>query len=194
MQETEGNFTDKKGKAQEAKDALDSMKKHSDKLRKAIRCFMQRKLHCELGYEDSDSGLRKCLKEELEDESLYSTLCRWLQSFYVERSLKLDENKWPLTVLLAFYKYEEDGWKKIYKKLCEQSNTSMKGFEEVCRELLRDREIKLKREPKPQVYEKIADKFKEIMAQLDKSKITEIINELQILLSDKSHHTDAETR
>ena len=70
----------------------------------------------------------------------------------------------------------------------------MKGFEEVCRELLRDREIKLKREPKPQDYEKIADKFKEIMAQLDKSKITEIINELQILLSDKSHHTDAETR
>ncbi len=170
------------------------MKNHFDELRKAIHYFMQKKLHCELGYEDSDSGLRKCLKEKLEDERLYSTLCRWLQAFHVERTLNLEENVWPLTVLLAFYKYEEKGWKKIYEKLSKKSNTSMKEFEEVCRELLRDREIKLKREPKPQDYEKIADKFKEIMAQLDKSKITEIINELQILLSDKSHHTDVDTR
>lgn len=194
MQETEGNITNKNEKAKEAKYVLDSMKKHTGELRKAIRYFMQQKLHCDLGYKDSDSGLRKCLKEKLEDESLYSTLCRWLQAFHVERTLKLEENVWPLTVLLAFYKYEEGGWKKIYEKLSEQSNTSMKEFEEVCRELLRDREIKLKREPKPQDYEKIADKFKEIMAQLDKSKITEIINELQILLSDKSHHTDVDTR
>ena len=194
MQETEGNFTDKNEKAKEANDTLDSMKKHTGKLRKAIRYFIQQKLHCALGYKDSDCGLRKCLKEKLEDESLYSTLCRWLQAFQVERTLKLEENVWPLTVLLAFYKYEENGWKKIYEKLSEQPNISMKGFEEVCRELLRDREIKLKREPKPQDYEKIADKFKEIMAQLDKSKITEIINELQILLSDKSHHTDVDTR
>lgn len=191
MQETEGNITDKNEKA---KEALDSMKKHTGELRKAIRYFMQQKLHCDLGYKDSDSGLRRCLRKELKDESLYSTLCRWLQAFHVERTLKLEENVWPLTVLLAFYKYEEGGWKKIYEKLSEQSNTSMKEFEEVCRELLRDREIKLKREPKPQDYEKIADKFKEIMAQLDKSKITEIINELQILLSDKSHHTDVDTR
>lgn len=194
MRETEGNITDKNEKVKEARDALGSMKKHSDKLRKAIHYFMQKKLHCELGYEDSDSGLRRCLRKELKDESLYSTLCRWLQAFHVERTLNLEENVWPLTVLLAFYKYEEGGWKQINEKLSEQSNTSMKEFEEVCRELLRDRKIKLKRKSKPQDYEKIADKFKEIMAQLDKSKITEIINELQILLSDKSHHTDAETR
>ena len=189
MRETEGNITDKNEKVKEARDALGSMKKHSDKLRKAIHYFMQKKLHCELGYEDSDSGLRRCLRKELKDESLYSTLCRWLQVFHVERTLNLEENVWPLTVLLAFYKYEEGGWKQINEKLSEQSNTSMKEFEEVCRELLRDRKIKLKRKSKPQDYEKIADKFKEIMAQLDKDKIAEIIKELQTLLSDKSKPT-----
>ena len=122
MQETEGNITDKNEKA---KEALDSMKKHTGELRKAIRYFIQQKLHCALGYKDSDSGLRKCLKEKLEDESLYSTLCRWLQAFHVERTLKLEENVWPLTVLLAFYKYEENGWKKIYEKLPE---SNMEGF------------------------------------------------------------------
>ena len=42
MQETEGNITDKNEKVKEARDALGSMKKHSDKLRKAIHYFMQK--------------------------------------------------------------------------------------------------------------------------------------------------------
>ncbi|MEQ5808923.1 hypothetical protein J3369_16075 [Alteromonas sp. NFXS44] len=165
----------------EANRCLDDIKHQPGVLRDLVRTFHDKKLYLHIGagkYEDSKKGMRKCLKNELDDKRLYSSVCRWIQAFYVEDSVKLKKNAWPLTILLKFYRYKPEGWQSIADEFKNQGVPSMDEFENRCNELLENGEISLKREPRATDNKTVIEKFKQIISQLERNELMEIYDEL----------------
>lgn len=165
----------------EANSCLDKIKQHPGVLRDLVRTFHDNKLHLYIAagkYEDNTKGMRKCLKNELDDKRLYSSVCRWLQAFHVEDSVKIGKDSWPLTILLKFYRYKSDGWQKIADEFENKDVPSMDEFENCCIELLEQGEISLKRQPSTTYNKAIVSKFMQIFPELEENKKTEIFEEL----------------
>ena len=133
----------------EAKKCLKDMRKMYDETGKLTRLFLSKKMHMHLGYKDTPRDIRKCLKEHLNDPSLYSTICRWIQAIRIEEALKLEHELWSLTVLLEFNRYEENGWERIANQFADQEvPPTMNEFKKACVDLLNNQEIALRKAPR----------------------------------------------
>ena len=151
-----------------------------------IHKFIVSKMHVHLGQKDTPAGIRKCLREKLNDPCLYSTICRWIQAVLIEITLQLTHGDWSLTVLLQFNRFHQDGWGNIAAAFSEQQAPSMSEMKRRCEELLEARVISLKKPRQNQNVEKTYQNIKQKLREIEPDKLMDLMDEIEAILVQKT--------
>tara|TARA_R110002012_G_scaffold9815_4_gene45594 strand:+ start:29147 stop:29707 length:561 start_codon:yes stop_codon:yes gene_type:complete len=151
-----------------------------------IHKFIVSKMHVHLGQKDTPAGIRKCLREKLNDPCLYSTICRWIQASLIEIKLKLPHGVWSLTVLLQLNRFHHDGWANILAVFSEQQAPSMSEMKLRCEELLADGVISLKKPRQNQNVEKTYQNLRQKLREIEPEKLMDLMSEIESILDQKT--------
>ncbi|GAC07832.1 MAG: hypothetical protein CL578_02000 [Alteromonadaceae bacterium] len=151
-----------------------------------IHKFIVSKMHVHLGQKDTPAGIRKCLREKLNDPCLYSTICRWIQASLIEIKLKLPHDVWSLTVLLQFNRFHHDDWANILAVFSEQQAPSMSEMKLRCEELLADGVISLKKPRQNQNVEKTYQNLRQKLREIEPEKLMDLMSEIESILDQKT--------